>query len=115
LYVIAAAIIGGTALSGGQGSIIGALIGSLIIAVITTGLIQFGVTQDWALFATGAAIIAAVALDAFLKRRRLQAAEKVGAAEVAAPSGPARRDGDAGDSGREGSRASVSPPVGDEE
>ena len=78
LSVIAAAIIGGTALSGGQGSVIGAVIGALIISTITTGLIQFGVTQDWALFATGAAVIAAVALDAFLKRRRLRAAEKLG-------------------------------------
>ena len=80
LSVIAAAIVGGTALAGGQESIFGALIGSLIIAVITTGLIQFGVTQDWAVFATGAAIVVAVALDALLKRRRLQAAERLGAA-----------------------------------
>jgi ribose transport system permease protein len=78
LSVIAAAIIGGTALSGGQGSVIGAVIGALIISTITTGLIQFGVTQDWALFATGAAVIAAVALDAFLKRRRQRAAERLG-------------------------------------
>ncbi|HSS61331.1 MAG TPA: ABC transporter permease [Candidatus Limnocylindrales bacterium] len=85
LSVIAAAIIGGTALSGGHGSVFGALIGALIIAVITTGLIQFGVTQDWALFATGAAIVGAVALDAFLKRRRLLAAEKLGVTAAAPP------------------------------
>jgi len=88
LSVIAAAIIGGTALAGGQGSIFGALIGSLIIAVITTGLIQFGVTQDWALFATGAAIVVAVALDALLKRRRLHAAERLGAVAAAVPHDP---------------------------
>jgi ribose transport system permease protein len=88
LSVIAAAIIGGTALSGGQGSIFGALIGSLIIAVITTGLIQFGVTQDWALFATGAAIVVAVALDSLLKRRRLRAAARYGAAAAAVPHDP---------------------------
>jgi ribose transport system permease protein len=85
LSVIAAAIIGGTALSGGQGSVFGALIGALIISTITTGLIQFGATQDWALFATGAAIVAAVALDAFLKRRRLLAAERLGASTAASP------------------------------
>lgn len=78
LSVIAAAIIGGTALSGGHGSVFGALIGALIISVITTGLIQFGVTQDWALFATGSAIVGAVALDAYLKSRRMAAAEKLG-------------------------------------
>jgi ribose transport system permease protein len=82
LSVIAAAIIGGTALSGGQGSVLGAVIGALIISTITTGLIQFGVTQDWALFATGGAVIAAVALDAYLKRRRLRAAERLGISAV---------------------------------
>jgi ribose transport system permease protein len=95
LSVIAAAIIGGTSLSGGQGSVFGALIGALIIATITTGLIQFGVTQDWALFATGSAIVAAVALDAFLKRRRVLAAEKLGAS--AATSASQRRPIDAGE------------------
>jgi ribose transport system permease protein len=84
LSVIAAAIIGGTALSGGQGSVLGAVIGALIISTITTGLIQFGVTQDWALFATGGAVIAAVALDAYLKRRRLRAAERLGVSAATA-------------------------------
>jgi ribose transport system permease protein len=75
LSVIAAAIVGGTALSGGQGSVIGAGIGALIISAISTGLVQFGATPDWGIFATGAMIIAAVALDAFIKRRRMMAAE----------------------------------------
>lgn len=117
LSVIAAAIIGGTALSGGRGSVLGALIGSLIIAVITTGLIQFGVTQDWAVFATGSAIIVAVALDAFLKRRRLQAAERLGAAAAASrhnPDGAGASPSEA--PGTEGSRrpsaSAGEPPVG---
>jgi ribose transport system permease protein len=71
LSVIAAAIVGGTALSGGQGSVIGAVIGAMIISTISTGLVQFGVTADWTGFATGAIIIAAVTLDSFLRRRRL--------------------------------------------
>ena len=71
LSVIAAAIVGGTALAGGQGSVIGAVIGALIISSISTGLVQFGVTPDWSGFATGAIIIGAVTLDAFLRRRRL--------------------------------------------
>lgn len=70
LLVIAAAIIGGTALSGGSGTVLGALIGALMIAVIRSGLIQFGVTANWSTFATGAVIIAAVALDALIRRRR---------------------------------------------
>jgi ribose transport system permease protein len=94
LSVIAAAIIGGTALSGGQGSVVGAVIGALIISVITTGLIEFGVTQDWALFATGGAIVGAVALDAFLKRRRMAAAERIGARAVAAQNQPSAASGE---------------------
>ena len=110
LFVIAAAIIGGTALSGGQGSIFGAAIGSLIIAVITTGLIQFGVTQDWALFATGAAIIVAVALDSFLKRRRLRAAGRLGAAAAASPQRSGSPGGDgAAAQGREQSGGPSAP------
>jgi ribose transport system permease protein len=71
LSVIAAAIVGGTALSGGEGSVLGAVIGAMIISAISTGLVQFGVTADWTGFATGAIIIAAVTLDSFLRRRRM--------------------------------------------
>jgi ribose transport system permease protein len=71
LSVIAAAIVGGTALSGGQGSVVGAVIGAMIISSISTGLVQFGVTADWAIFATGVIIIGAVTMDSFLRRRRL--------------------------------------------
>ena len=70
LLVIAAAIIGGTGLGGGSGSVLGALLGALMIGVITSGLIQFGVTQNWSNFATGIVIIGAVSLDAFIRRRR---------------------------------------------
>lgn len=78
LSVIAAAIIGGTALSGGTGSIPGAMIGALIISTISTGLVQFGISADWGYFATGAVIVAAVAFDTWLKRRRVQVAEGAG-------------------------------------
>lgn len=71
LMVIAAAIIGGTALSGGQGSVLGALIGSLIIAVIRNGIVQLGVSIYWSSTVTGFVIIAAVAVDYLFKRRRL--------------------------------------------
>lgn len=80
LQVIAAAIIGGTALSGGSGTVIGALIGALIISTISTGVVQFGLNADWGTFASGVLLVAAVALDAFLKRRRMAAAERVGVA-----------------------------------
>lgn len=70
LLVIAAAIIGGTALSGGSGSVVGALIGALLISTIQSGLVQFGVNPNWSSFVTGAVIIAAVAFDSLVKRRR---------------------------------------------
>lgn len=70
LLVIAAAIIGGTSLAGGSGTVFGALIGAFVIATITSGLVQFGVTANWTSFVTGAVIIGAVALDAVIRRRR---------------------------------------------
>jgi ribose transport system permease protein len=70
LQVIAAAIIGGTAIAGGSGSVIGAFMGAVIISVIGAGLIQFGVSSDWGTFVTGVIIVGAVALDALVRRRR---------------------------------------------
>lgn len=70
LLAIAAAIIGGTGLSGGSGSVSGALIGALIIATIQGGLVQFGINPNWSSFVTGAVIIAAVAIDAIVRRQR---------------------------------------------
>ena len=70
LQAIAAAVIGGTGLGGGRGSIIGALLGALLIGVISSGLIQFGVSGDWSTFLTGAVIILAVALDGLIRRRQ---------------------------------------------
>lgn len=70
LQAIAAAVIGGTGLGGGRGSVVGALLGALLIGVISSGLIQFGVTGDWSTFLTGAVIILAVALDGLIRRRQ---------------------------------------------
>lgn len=69
LGVIAAAIVGGSALTGGSGTMPGALIGAVIIATISNGLLLLGVNQFWSTFASGAIIIAAVALDYLFKRR----------------------------------------------
>ena len=71
LMVIAAAIIGGTSLSGGKGSIIGAVIGSLIIAVVKNGIVQLGISVYWASTVTGFVIVAAVAVDYVFKRKSL--------------------------------------------
>ena len=73
LNVIAAAIIGGTSLAGGSGSILGALIGALIIAVIKNGIVQLGVPTYWSSTVTGFVIIAAVAIDYLFKRAKTTA------------------------------------------
>lgn len=70
LLVVAAAVIGGTALSGGRGSVVGAALGALIVSVINGALTAFGVSANFAGFFTGVVIVGAVALDALLKRRK---------------------------------------------
>jgi ribose/xylose/arabinose/galactoside ABC-type transport system permease subunit len=70
LTAIAAAIIGGTALSGGRGSVPGAIIGALILALVTSALVFFRIPINWTSFATGAVILVAVAADAALRRYR---------------------------------------------
>jgi ribose transport system permease protein len=69
LWVIASVIIGGTALSGGQGSVPGAILGALIIAVIRNGLVLLGASAYAGTAVTGAVIILAVAIDSLVKRR----------------------------------------------
>ena len=70
--VIAAVIIGGTALTGGSGTVIGALIGTLIIACIQSGIIFFGIQATWSTFVTGAVIIVAVTIDQIVRRQRVR-------------------------------------------
>jgi ribose transport system permease protein len=60
---IAAVVIGGTSLSGGRGSILGTVLGCLIIGVLNNGLVLLGVSPDWQLVVKGAVILAAVAID----------------------------------------------------
>jgi ribose transport system permease protein len=67
LYVIAAVVVGGTSLGGGQGHVLGTLIGALIIAVIQNGMNLMGVGSETQMIVFGGLILAAVLLDA-LKR-----------------------------------------------
>jgi ribose transport system permease protein len=75
LVVIAAVIIGGTPLSGGHGTVIGAVIGMMIIQVISSGLIFFGIDATWSTFVTGAVTVLAVSLDRLIKYQRSLRAE----------------------------------------
>jgi ribose transport system permease protein len=70
LTAIAAAIIGGTPLAGGRGSIVGAVVGCLILSVVASALAFFQVPINWTTFATGGVILVAVAADTLLRRFR---------------------------------------------
>ena len=64
LTVIAAVVIGGTRLFGGQGSVIGALVGSLIMGMLTNGLILSGLSSSEQLVAQGLLLLLAITLTA---------------------------------------------------
>jgi ribose transport system permease protein len=68
LTVIAAVVIGGTRLFGGEGSVIGALVGSLLMGMLTNGLILLGLTSSEQLIAQGALLLLAISLT--LRGRR---------------------------------------------
>lgn len=68
LSAIAAVIIGGTSLSGGQGKIVGTVIGALLMAVISNGLTILNVDPYWQSIIIGLIIIFAVMISSFQKR-----------------------------------------------
>lgn len=71
LETITAVVIGGTSLFGGRGSVVGTLIGTLIVGVLRNGLTQAGVDNLYQNIATGILVILAVTLDQFARRRNL--------------------------------------------
>ena len=68
LYVIASAIIGGTPLTGGSGSVAGGMLGALLSAVIRNGLVLLELSANWGTVVTGVVIIADVAIVGLVKR-----------------------------------------------
>ena len=75
LNAIAAAVLGGTALSGGRGTIVGTVIGAFVIGFLADGLVLVGVSTFWQTVVKGAVIILAVVIDQAqqrLQRRRAQ-------------------------------------------
>src|SRR5215207_9897035 len=69
LRVIAAVVIGGGSLSGGQGSVVGTLIGSLIMGVLSNGANLLGISSYTQQIVIGAVIVLAVTFDEFQRRR----------------------------------------------
>ena len=70
LQAIAAVVIGGTPLRGGSATVVGAVLGSILLSAVNSGLAYFDVPVNWSNFATGAVILAAVALDSLIRGRR---------------------------------------------
>ncbi|WP_199432343.1 ABC transporter permease [Qaidamihabitans albus] len=68
LQAIAAVVIGGTSLSGGKGSIVGTLIGALIISVLNNGLQIMSIPQEWQNVILGCVILVAVYADMLRKK-----------------------------------------------
>jgi ribose transport system permease protein len=73
LEVIAAVVIGGASLSGGQGSIVGAMIGALLMTEIKTGCTHIGLPNWVQEIVTGAIIVVAVAIDRLRQPRASKA------------------------------------------
>ncbi|MDR0721553.1 MAG: sugar ABC transporter permease [Treponema sp.] len=66
---IAACYVGGSAVSGGIGTIIGAVVGGLFIGILNNGMSILGVSTDWQQAIKGFVLLAAVAFDLYSKRR----------------------------------------------
>ena len=69
LDAIAAVVIGGTSLAGGRGTILGTVIGALIMSVLLNGLRILSMPQEWQTVVTGSIIIIAVYADMMRKRK----------------------------------------------
>jgi ribose/xylose/arabinose/galactoside ABC-type transport system permease subunit len=70
LPVVAAAIIGGTPLSGGSGTVFGSLFGALIVGVIGVGVVFLGIDAVWGTLVTGLVILFAIGIDQLVRVRK---------------------------------------------
>lgn len=78
--VIVAVILGGTSLAGGQGTVIGTLLGAMIIGSINNGLNLLAVPTFWQQVALGGTLVVAVLIDALLRRRMSRTRAAIGRA-----------------------------------
>lgn len=72
-YAIIAVVIGGTLLTGGYGSVIGAVFGALTVGMVQQGIIYTGVDSDWFMVFLGAMLIVAVLVNNYIRRRAAEA------------------------------------------
>ena len=92
--VVVAAVLGGTSLAGGQGSVFGTFLGALIIGSLNNGLDLLGIPTFWQTVALGCILLLAVVLDRLLSGRRRypgrQLQEGMGVIDVAPGAGVSR-------------------------
>jgi len=69
LLAIAGAVIGGTSLAGGVGSLAGTMVGVYIMATLSNGLMSMGLQAQWQTFFTGVVVICAVLLDIYRNKQ----------------------------------------------
>ena len=69
LTALSAAVIGGVSVLGGSGSVIGAALGAVVLAMIDNGLVLLRVPEFWRMFLQGSAIVAAVTADVIIEQR----------------------------------------------
>ena len=68
MYAIAAAVLGGTSMSGGHGSLEGTIVATFILALMKNGIAMLGFKNDWALFITGALVLASMILNRVMQQ-----------------------------------------------
>lgn len=70
LQILAAAVIGGCSLRGGEGTVLGAFLGVVFVALINNAMTMLAVSIYWQMIVTGGVLVIAVALDMLIRRRR---------------------------------------------
>jgi ribose transport system permease protein len=74
--LIAAAVIGGATLTGGEGSIIGAALGLILLGFVSSAIVLLGISVYWQNFISNMILLLAVLLDAFVENRKRKSLEK---------------------------------------
>jgi ribose transport system permease protein len=70
MYGITGAVLGGGALRGGQGSLLGVILGMAMLRIIKSAVIFFGISTYWTFAVTGFVLLTAVVIDSLVRRRR---------------------------------------------
>ena len=74
--VIVATILGGTSLAGGEGSVIGMVVGAIIVGVLNNGMNLLSISSFWQTVALGVVLVLAVALDSSIRKQRVRTQRK---------------------------------------